>query len=149
MFRGHVVVVVVVILIFWPGEKDDAISNWNFEFFFFLVFRVDWVNYCICREAGGRVIDVTGQGKLSQLEVGQQQAGHGKIFLFSLVFLFKFYLWRNDERVWVSHFFLDLVGVSTVVLFTIRDVLGEEGGGEPASSGSSVCPSPDLTCDVS
>jgi hypothetical protein len=31
--------------------------NWNFEFFFFLVFRVDWVNYYICRETGGRVID--------------------------------------------------------------------------------------------
>jgi hypothetical protein len=86
----HVVVVVVIFNLLAQQKKMMQFLNWNFEFFFFLVFRVDWVNYYICREAGGRVID--DWAKVSCPSIGSwpaKQAGHGKKYfsIFSRFFI--------------------------------------------------------------
>lgn len=79
--------------------------NWNFELFFFLLFRVDWVNYYICREAGGRVID--DWAKVSCPSIGSwpaKQAGTGGKY-FSIFSRFFFYLkiWFVEKRtIWLA-----------------------------------------------
>jgi hypothetical protein len=148
---GMLLLLLSSFLIFWPSRKKMMqFLNWNFEFFFFLVFRVDWVNYYICRETGGRVID--DWAKVSCPSIGSWPAKQaGKIFFYFLSFFYLKILFV-EKRTRESGCLIFLIFGWRVyycgALFTIRDVLGEEGG-KPASSGSSVCPSPDLTCDAS
>jgi hypothetical protein len=86
---GRHVVVVVIFNLLAQQKKMMQFLNWNFGFFF-LVFRVDWVNYYICRETGGRVID--DWAKVSCPSIGSwpaKQAGtREKIFFYFLSFFY-------------------------------------------------------------